>query len=114
MTSRSDQGLHQPAVPRPTPQASPPPKGDADQVDAEGAPHGPQSRLMTDHEVRKHRLFLEVKVAGLGVVDVRSGDVAGQQVKRELHSAEADRVIDRPGQGLSELGLTDAWNVFDQ
>ncbi len=68
--------------------------------------------LVGDHDVGEHRAGPELELRGLPVEDRHAGDVAGQQVRGELHAA--DRAVDGAGQRLGQRGLADARHVLDQ
>jgi hypothetical protein len=68
--------------------------------------------LVAEHDVREHRSRLELEVAPLLVEGAHPGDVAGQQVRRELDPL--DGAVDRPGQRLGQHRLAHARHVLDE
>ena len=68
--------------------------------------------LVADHDVREDRPGLELELAPFLVVGVDPGDVARQQVGRELNAPH--RAVDGPGEGLGEHRLADAGHVLDE
>ena len=68
--------------------------------------------LVPQHDVGEDRAGPELEVALLLVEDVDAGDIGGQQVGRELQSAE--RAVDRTRDRLGQHGLADAGHVLDQ
>ena len=68
--------------------------------------------LVADDEVGEHGAGLELELARLLVEDRHAGDVARQQVRRELDAAH--RAVDGAGQRLGQHRLPDARDVLDQ
>ena len=67
--------------------------------------------LVGQHDVGEHRPGPELELGRLLVEDVHAGDVAGQQVRRELDAREA--AVDRSGERLREERLADTGVVLD-
>ncbi len=68
--------------------------------------------LVGQHDVAEDRTARVDELAGLRVVDVAAGDVAGQQVGRELDARERGR--DALGQRLADQRLAHAGHVLQQ
>ena len=68
--------------------------------------------LVGEHDVREDRARVELERAGALVVDGDAGDVAGQQVGRELHAVA--RAVDRLRHRARERGLARAGHVVEQ
>ena len=68
--------------------------------------------LVREHDLRDDRAGPELEVARPLVEDRDAGDVAGQEVRRELDALE--RAADRAGHRLGQHGLADARHVLDQ
>jgi hypothetical protein len=68
--------------------------------------------LVAQHHVGEDRPGLELELADLLVVGAHPGDVAGQQVRSELHAA--NRAVDGPGERLGQQRLADTRHVLDQ
>jgi hypothetical protein len=68
--------------------------------------------LIAEHDVGEHRTRLELEVAPLLVIGAHTGDVAGQQVRRELDPPHG--AVDRPGQRLGQHGLAHPGHVLDE
>ncbi|SCD63868.1 hypothetical protein GA0115235_105511 [Streptomyces sp. DpondAA-F4a] len=68
--------------------------------------------LVADHDLGEDRARLELEVTPLLVEDRHTGDVRGQQVRRELDTPH--RAVDRPRQRLGQHGLADSGHVLDE
>jgi hypothetical protein len=68
--------------------------------------------LVAEHDVGEHRPRLELELAPLLVVGAHAGDVAGQQVRRELDPPHG--AVDRPRQGLGQHRLAHPGHVLDE
>ena len=68
--------------------------------------------LVADDDVGEDRAGPELEAAGVLVEDADAGDVARQQVGRELDAAH--RRVDGAGEGLGEHRLADAGHVLDE
>ena len=67
--------------------------------------------LVGQHDVGEDGAGTELELPALLVEDADAGDVAGEQVGRELHPREA--AVDGAGQRLGEKGLADTGKVLD-
>ncbi len=68
--------------------------------------------LVGEQDVGEDRPLAELELAGLRVVDDRSGDVAGHQVGGELHPPGLER--QRAAEAAHEQGLGDARHPLEQ
>ena len=70
--------------------------------------------LVGQKDVAEDRAGLEAELAlaGFGIVDVRAGDVGGQQIRGELDAAEIGLQV--PGHRLDGAGLGEAGEALDQ
>ncbi len=68
--------------------------------------------LVAEDDVGEDRPGLELELAQFLVEGADPGQVARQQVRRELNPP--DRAVDGPGQRLGQLGLADAGHVLDE
>jgi hypothetical protein len=68
--------------------------------------------LVGEQHVREDGPGSELELAGLGVVDERSGDVAGHEIGRELHPRRLER--HRVSEGADEERLGDPRHPLEQ
>src|SRR5690606_5840692 len=68
--------------------------------------------LVGQHQVVENGAWLEAEGTILGPEDFGAGDVAWQQVGRELDAMEV--AFNRPGQILDRLGFGETWRAFHQ
>jgi hypothetical protein len=68
--------------------------------------------LVADDDVGEDRARAELETPHVLVPDADPGDVAGQQVRRELHPAHG--AVDRAGECLGEQRLAHARHVLDE
>src|SRR3954452_20595529 len=68
--------------------------------------------LVAEDDVGEDAAGPKLKGAGGPAVDGDAGDIARQEVGRELDAVP--RAVDRPGQRLGQAGLADARYVLDQ
>ncbi len=68
--------------------------------------------LIGQHNLGHHGPGPELKLTSVLVVNGNAGDVAGQQIGRELDTFEL--APQRGGQALGQHGLAHAWDVLNQ
>ena len=63
-------------------------------------------------DMTKHRSFVKPEGLARGVENRHAGDIAGQQIRRELHSRKS--CLDRARQGLRQSGFSSAGEIVQQ